>query len=189
MKIQVIGASGTGKSTLCKCISEKTGTYWIDTDKYLWKDSSFTENYPVEVRLKMYYNDIATSHDYLVSGSVYSWNPEGFKDKELLVLLLVDEEIRLKRIYDRELQRYRERMLPGGDHYELTCGFLDWCETYITEDENAVCSLASHRLRLKEATCKTLTLDGNQPVEVLCTSVIKAYQADGNWLDYINILQ
>ena len=40
MKMQVIGASGTGKSTLCQYISEKTGDYWIDTDKYLWKDSS-----------------------------------------------------------------------------------------------------------------------------------------------------
>lgn len=174
MKIQVIGASGTGKSTLCQYISEKTGDYWIDTDKYLWKDSSFTINYPVKERFKMYYNDIASHQDYVVSGSVHSWNPEGFNDRKLLVLLTIDEEIRMKRIYNREFSRFGERMIPGGDHYQLTCEFLNWCKTYLTGDENVINSLASHKLRLKEASCRTLVLDGNQPIDVLYACVLKA---------------
>lgn len=172
MKIQVIGASGTGKSTLCKYISEKTGAFWIDTDKYLWKDKSYIENYPVEERLKMYNYDIANHSEYIVSGSVHSWNPEGFNDKELLVLLILDEEIRMNRIYYREFERFGDRMFPGGDHYELTCEFIDWCKTYLTEDENAVNSLASHILRLKEACCKTLVLDGNESVDILCQRIL-----------------
>ncbi|KPU46131.1 shikimate kinase [Oxobacter pfennigii] len=178
MKIQVIGASGTGKSTLGKYISKKTGVYWIDTDKYLWKDPSFTENYPVEERFEMYNNDIANHQYYIVSGSVHSWNPQGFNDREMLVLLIIDEEIRMKRIYDREFSRFGERMLPDGDHYQLTCEFIDWCKTYLTADENAVNSLANHKLRLKDASCKTLILDGNQPVDILCTHVLNAYWAD-----------
>lgn len=177
MKIQVLGASGTGKSTLCRYMSEKTGAYWIDTDKYLWKDDSFTENHPVEERLRMYYDDITKYQDYVVSGSVYSWNPNGFSDRELLVLLLVDEEIRMKRIYDREFSRFGERMLPGGDHYQLTREFLDWCRTYQTADENAINSLAGHMLRLREASCNTLVLDGNQPIDALNTHVLNAYWA------------
>jgi hypothetical protein len=177
MKIQVIGASGTGKSTLCKYISEKTGAYWIDTDKYLWKDHFFTEIYPVEERFKMYHDEITSHQNYVVSGSVYSWNPKGFNDRELLVLMTLDEDIRMKRIYNREFSRFGERILPGGDHYQLTCEFLDWCKTYLTADEHAVCSFASHRLRLKEANCKTLILDGNQPVDILSTCVLNAYLA------------
>ncbi|ROR30588.1 hypothetical protein EDD66_102241 [Mobilisporobacter senegalensis] len=95
MKIRVIGASGVGKSTLCKYISEVADIYWIDTDRYLWKDADFTENYPIEERLKMYQNDI--------------------------------------------------------------------------------CSLACHRCLLKEAKCKTLELDANQPVDVLCQLVLKEF--------------
>jgi len=180
MKIQVIGASGTGKSTLCKYISKKTDTYWIDTDKYLWKDSSFTENYSIEERLKMYYIDIVNHQDYVVSGSVHSWNPEGFRDKELLVLLTIDEEIRMKRIYDREFLRFGERMLPGGDHYQLTCEFLNWCKTYLIADENEINSLDSHKFRLKEASCRTLVLNGNQTVDALCSYILDAYWADGS---------
>jgi len=175
MKIQIIGASGTGKSTLGKAIGRKTGVFWIDTDRYLWKDEDFTENYPILDRLKLYQNDMSNHSDYIVSGSVHSWNPQGFQDRELLVLLTIDEIIRMKRLYDREYVRYGERMLPGGDHYELTREFLNWCQTYLTEDENAICSLACHKLRLREAACKTLILDGNQPVEALCDVVLHAY--------------
>jgi hypothetical protein len=168
MKIQIIGASGTGKTTLCKYISKVTGVYWIDTDRYLWKDDAFTENYPIKERLKMYYDDIACLGDYIVSGS-------GFKDKDLLVLIMLDEEIRMKRIYDREFLRFGKSMLTGGDHYQITCEFLDWCKTYLTADENAVSSFGSHKLRLKEASCRTLVLDGNQSVEALSSLVLKEY--------------
>lgn len=177
MKIQVIGASGTGKSTLCKYISEKTGIYWIDTDKYLWKDSSFTENNPIEVRFRMYNDDIANYRDYVVSGSIHSWNPDGFNNKDLLVLLTVNEEVRMKRIYNRELSVFGEKMLPGGEHYQLTCEFLDWCKTYLTADENAINSLAGHMLCLRKAPCKTLILDGDKPVDILCEYVLNAYWA------------
>jgi adenylate kinase family enzyme len=172
MKIQVIGASGTGKSTLCKYISDKTGVYWIETDRYLWKDDAFTENYPIEERLRMYSDDIGTHRDYIVSGSVHFWNPEGFKDRELLVLLKLDEETRMKRLCDREFFRYGESMLPGGDHYRATREFLEWCETYISGDEYASTSLACHMRLLREAACRTLILDANLPVDVLCKQVL-----------------
>lgn len=175
MKIQVIGASGTGKSTLCRTISEQTGVFWIDSDKYLWKDEAFTENHPVEERMRLCQEDMARHQDYIVSGSVYSWHPEGFQDRDMLVLLRLDEEARMKRLYDRELARFGERMLPGGDHYELTVEFLDWCRTYLSEDENAINSLACHMLRLREAKCKTLVLDAGQPVEMLAAMVLKAW--------------
>jgi hypothetical protein len=172
MKIQVIGAAGTGKSTLCKYISETTGAYWIDTDRYLWKDNDFAEKRPVEERLKMYNHDTSNHQDYIVSGSIHTWNPGGFNNRELLVLLMLDEEIRMERLYARELSRFGTRMLPGGDHYQLTCEFLDWCRTYLTADEHAINSLACHALRLSEASCETLILDGNQPIESLCACIL-----------------
>ncbi len=178
MKIQVIGASGSGKSTLCKYIGEKAGIYWIDTDRYLWKDADFTMNHSVEERLRMYRTDMSSHDDYVVSGSVHTWNPQGFGDRELLVLLFLDEEIRMRRLYDREFVRFGERMLPGGDHEQDTREFLNWCKTYLTADENAVCSLACHRHFLREAKCKTLELDANQSVDVLCRLVIKEFRRE-----------
>jgi adenylate kinase family enzyme len=56
MKVQIIGASGTGKSTLAKYISEKENIKWIDTDYYLWKDDSFSEKNPIGKRIEMFGN-------------------------------------------------------------------------------------------------------------------------------------
>ena len=177
MKIQVIGASGVGKSTLCRYISKRTGICWIDTDRYLWKDADFTENYPVRERLEMYRKD-RNSHDgYIVSGSVHTWNPQGFQDRELLVLLLLDETIRMQRLYRREFENFGARMLPGGDHEQITRDFLSWSKTYLTADENSVCSLACHKRLLREAKCRTLELNANKPVDVLCKLVLREYRS------------
>ncbi len=175
MKIQVIGAPGVGKSTLCEYISNKTGVYWIDTDRYLWKGQDYIEQNSLEERFRLYNLDKNNYRDYIVSGSVHSWYPEGFKDRELLVLLILDEEIRMKRLYDREFLRFGERMLPGGDHYHLTCEFLNWCKTYLSADEKAVNSLACHMRMLEEVDCKTLILDGNKSLDELCKCVLNAY--------------
>ncbi len=175
MKIQIIGASGSGKSTLARHISEKTGAFWIDTDRYLWKDDNYTENYPVEERLAMYRHDLDIHQDYVISGSVHSWNPDGFMYKDLLVFLIIDEQIRQKRLYDREYARYGARMLPGGDHYELTQEFLDWCKQYYTDDEDSPGSYMNHLLQIKKAACPTLVLDANEEVDILLQRVLAAY--------------
>jgi adenylate kinase family enzyme len=177
MKIQVIGASGTGKSTLCRYISEKTDIDWIDTDRYLWKNADFTENYPVEERLRMYRHDVNSLDSYLVSGSVHTWNPQGFSDRELLVLLLLDEDIRMRRLYNREFANFGARMLPGGDHEQVTREFLSWSRTYLTADENSVCSLACHKRLLREAKCKTLELNADQPIDRLFQLVLSKFHS------------
>ena len=175
MKIQIIGGSGCGKSTLGKALAERCGVPWIDCDRYLWKDTNFTENYPIAERFAMYETDRAACDDYVASGSVRAWHPDGFSDRELYVLMVLDERQRLQRLYDREYARFGARMLPGGGHYALTRDFLAWCETYLTEDENAVCSLAAHKKWLKDAGCKTLELDASQPTERLCEQILAAY--------------
>ncbi|WP_391205415.1 hypothetical protein [Psychrobacillus sp. L4] len=78
MKIQIIGGSGTGKSTLARFISEKENIKWIDTNNYLWTDDSFKENNPVEKRVEMHRKDMESGTSYVVSGSVFSWCSEGF---------------------------------------------------------------------------------------------------------------
>lgn len=85
MRIQIIGGSGTGKSTLGKWIGQQESIPWIDSDHYLWKDHTFTEKRSVAERYALYTPDIENHRQYVVSGSVFSWNPTGFDNRELLV--------------------------------------------------------------------------------------------------------
>lgn len=109
MKIQIIGGSGVGKSTLAKYISEKEQIKWLDTDHYLWKDDAFTKNHPIEKRKELYQKDMAMGKDYAVSGSIFFWCPEGFSNRDLLVFLSLDEAIRMERLPKKRNRAERDR--------------------------------------------------------------------------------
>ncbi|WP_251138734.1 shikimate kinase [Exiguobacterium sp. s166] len=72
MRIQIIGGSGTGKSTFGRWIGQQEGIHWIDTDHYLWKDQTFTEKRSIAERYALFTPDIERHHRYVVSGSIFS---------------------------------------------------------------------------------------------------------------------
>lgn len=173
MKIQIIGGSGTGKSTLAKCISEKANMKWIDTDRYLWKDESFTENNSIEIRKQLYQKDMEEGGSCVVSGSVFSWCPEGFNDRDLLVFLSLDEQMRMERLRKREIQRngLSEMWLDENGHY--TNEFLEWCKTYGTEQDKTMAgTYAEQAYQIEISKSPVLKLDSSRPVEVLCSEIL-----------------
>lgn len=174
MKIQLIGASGTGKSTLGHYIAEKEHIKWIDTDRYIWKDETFSENYPIDQRLKMYDSDREKFDRFVVSGSVFAWNPTGFTDRDLLVFLTLDDEQRFQRLIKREIQRTGESSLWLDEHGLQTNDFLDWCKTYYTaKDPSNIGTLAEHNYQITHSKCPVLKLDSSQSLEVLHQSIMQ----------------
>ncbi|SDN10327.1 shikimate kinase [Fictibacillus solisalsi] len=178
MRIQIIGGSGTGKSTLAQYMSEKEKIKWIDTDQYLWKDDTFTENHPIEKRTEMYQADIESFSSYAVSGSIDSWYPQGFGNRNLLVFLSLDETIRLKRLRDREHQRENlTKPWRLDENGECTNDFLEWCKTYYTtKDKSSSGTFAQHAYLMKISKSPVLKLNSSQPVEKLYDKIIKEYK-------------
>lgn len=173
MKIQLIGGSGTGKSTLAKYISEQEHIKWIDTDMYLWTDETFTENHPVEIRKEMYQRDMEQGEGYVVSGSVFSWNPDGFDNRELLVFLELDESERLDRLRKREKQRMKEKESWLDENGELTNDFIEWCKTYCTaNDWNSAGTYAEHLHQMEISKSPVLKLNSHRPVEELYEEIV-----------------
>ncbi|WP_086312014.1 hypothetical protein A5821_003264 [Enterococcus sp. 7F3_DIV0205] len=173
MKIQLIGASGTGKSTLGNYIAEKKQIKWIDTDDYLWKDENFSENYPIQQRLKMYHDDRETFEHFVVSGSVFSWNPTGFTDRDLLVFLMLDDEQRFQRLIKREIVRGGIDSLWLDEQGHQTNDFLEWCKTYYTaQTPSDIGTFAEHNYQIAHSKSPVLKLDSNQSLEVLYQSIM-----------------
>lgn len=172
MKVQIIGGSGTGKSTLAKYISVKESIKWIDTDHYLWKDDSFSENNPIEKRIEMYQRDIKSNNSYIVSGSIYMWCPEGFSNRDLLVFLSVDEEVRMKRLRNREIERNSQMSLD--DNGEYTNDFLEWCKTYWLEEEKSKAgTYAEQSYQMTISKSPVLKLDSSRPLDELYAEIIR----------------
>jgi adenylate kinase family enzyme len=176
VKIQIIGGSGTGKSTLAKFISEQEGITWIDTDRYLWKDETFTETNPIEKRRMMYRQDIANLPDYAASGSVFSWLPEGFDDRDLLVFLSVDETIRMNRLRHREIERNGRSTMRTDENGYDTNDFLEWCKTYwLEQDHGKMGTYADHAHQIERSKCPVLKLDSARPITELHATIMKHF--------------
>ncbi len=178
MRIQIIGASGSGKTTLGKRLAELNGIWFIDTDSYLWKDDRYTINYSVEERLQMIEKDLQTHNDYIVSGSVFSYNKKGFTNKELTIFLTLDEALRQERLHKREIQRYGEYAFDSFDELgKPTNDFLEWTKTYWPEkDEAKVGTYLAHQKELSRLKTPWITVDGNLPLEAKVQLIMEFYK-------------
>lgn len=168
VRIQIIGGSGTGKSTLGAFIGQSERIAWIDTDHYLWKDTKFTEKRDVSERLSMYESDVLSFRDYVVSGSVFAWHPDGFIDRDLLVFLSLDESIRMERLIAREAARYSD--FSGSNE------FLDWCRTYHTAtDPKTIGTFAEHQHQMERSVSPVLILDASLPTQLQYQKIMETY--------------
>lgn len=168
VRIQIIGGSGTGKSTLGAFIGQAEQIPWIDTDHYLWKDTTFTEKRDVSERFSMYEADILSYRDYVVSGSVFAWHPDGFTNRDLLVFLSLDESLRMERLIAREAARYPD--FSGSNE------FLDWCRTYHTAtDPKMIGTFAEHQLQMERSVSPVLSLDASIPTQLQYQKIMETY--------------
>lgn len=178
MRIQLIGGSGTGKSTLAKYTAAQLGIKWIDTDSYLWKDESFTENHPLEKRLVLYQQDMAETDSYVVSGSIFAWHPQGFQERDLLVFLSIDEPVRMERLRKREMHRNNGENAWLDADGAFTNDFIEWCKTYWTAtDKEMIGTYAAQSYELSLTNCPVLKLDSSRSVEELYEEIRKYVEA------------
>lgn len=169
MRIQIIGGSGTGKSTLGRWIGQQEGIHWIDTDHYLWKDQMFTEKRSIAERYALFTPDIENHQQYVISGSVFSWNPNGFDNRELLVFLRLDETTRMNRLIQREQERYPD--FTGSNV------FLDWCRTYLTAtDPEMIGTFAEHCLQMEQSASPVIQIDATLSTDAMYKQIKSAYQ-------------
>ena len=173
--IHIFGASGSGTTTLGRAIAEKTGYTFLDSDDYIWTptDPPFTALRTHAERLPLLQRDLERIENAVVSGSLVGWGDPLIPRFTLTVRLIVPHDVRMARIERREQERYGDRILPGGDMYQIHRDFLQWAAGY--EDGPATMrSKAMHDLWQQKLACPLLTLDGTRPVEELVNEVLEA---------------
>ncbi len=78
----------------------------------------------------------------------------------------------MERIRRRELERYGERILPGGDMAEASGKFLEWAASYDTAGLEHR-SLAAHEAWIATQTAPVLRLDSARTVEDLTGEILQ----------------
>lgn len=79
------------------------------------------------------FNEFTSKSSFILSGDCLNW---GFPKESLLrcfthvIFLYVPWELREKRIRDREIQRFGDRILKGGDMHQGHEDFIEWASHY-----------------------------------------------------------
>lgn len=131
-RIHVMGASGSGTTTLGIALAERLGATHCDVDDHYWMptDPPFSTKRPVADRLAMMRAALARSARWVLSGSLVGWGEPAIEDAQLIVFVTVPTPVRLERLLARERHRHGDAILPGGPMEAIHAAFMAWAAGY-----------------------------------------------------------
>ena len=166
MRVHILGASGSGTTTLGIALADRLGVPHFDTDDYFWEptDPPFERPRPRAERLSLLESSLADATDWVLSGSLCGWGDPLISRFDLVVFLLVPTGLRLARLQRREREQFgAEAIEPGGKMHENCTAFLEWAADY-DEGDLDMRSLARHEAWVAELPCPVERLDGEMTV-------------------------
>jgi adenylate kinase family enzyme len=179
--IHIVGASGSGTTTLGRALSQRLGVPHFDTDDFFWvkTDPPYQTSRAVPERQAMLGAALdGAPSGWVVSGSLTKWGDAFIARFDLVVFLTLPTEIRLARLRAREVSRYGEAAIaPGGWAHTMHTEFLDWATRYDSGGAD-VRSLAVHEAWLARLTCPVLRLDSRESVAALEAAVLRGLRSE-----------
>ncbi|WP_151734991.1 AAA family ATPase [Paenibacillus tengchongensis] len=169
-RIHIMGASGSGTSTLAYALADRLPHRSLDTDNYFWAHK-YTEQTPVPERLERIKRDLSGPEPWILSGAVCGWGDELRSWFDLVIFLWISPELRMNRLRAREYERYGNDILPGRSRHEAHREFLEWAALYDTADKQ-VRSRKLHEGWMAQLNCPILRLEGDLTTEERVEAVL-----------------
>ena len=156
MRVLIIGASGSGTTTLGREVAGIKGWDFLDADEYYWvpTDPPYMEKRDHAKRVSMILNDLSFCSNAVVSGSIMNWGSELEDSFDLVVFLYLDTKIRVERVQNRELERFGS----------VDPKFIEWLSEYDTGPSEGR-SLVRHNDWLSNRKCKVVRIEGDLSVQ------------------------
>lgn len=169
----IVGASGTGTTTLGRALAAEWSVPHADVDDYFWEPSepAYTIKRDPQARLDLMERIFLPRSAWVLSGSVLAWGDALIPSLDTVIFVTVEPDVRLARLRQREARRYGSRIEAGGDRQESFADFLDWAAGY-DDPGFAGRSLTGHEIWLAQLPCPVLRLDGAEPTDVLISKVL-----------------
>ncbi len=165
--LHILGASGSGTTTLAQAVSARYGHRCLDIDDFYWRptDPPFRTSRPVAERLELLGEAMAASPAWVLAGSLCGWGDPLIEHLDLVVFMVVDRHVRLERLRLREARRFSpEALAPGGRMHDAHRVFLDWAAEY-DDGGPDMRSRILHESWLQTLPCRVLRLEGDLSVE------------------------
>ena len=161
MKVLIFGASGSGTTTLGKEIEKNTEFVHLDADNYYWKktDPPYVEKIPLVERNEKLKIDFDKNKYVIISGSLISWGKEWQSLFDLVIFIYLDCDIRMKRLRNREFERYGDEIRTNKEKNKRFNVFMEWASQYDNPTFKGR-SFNAHSDWIKQLNCAVLRMDG-----------------------------
>ncbi|WP_340539644.1 AAA family ATPase [Nocardioides sp. GXZ039] len=168
-RVHIIGASGSGTTTLARALADHWAVPHADADDYFWMptDPPYLEKRAPERRVALMREMFVPREAWVLSGSVLGWGEEVVAECDAVVFLTLDPDERLRRLEAREVSRR-----AGGSFDEPAwAAFLTWARGYDDPGFQGR-SRVAHEEWLASLTQPVLRLDSATPREGLRDAVL-----------------
>jgi adenylate kinase family enzyme len=165
MRLHILGAAGSGTTTLGAALAARLRCPHHDTDTFFWlpSDPPFTDQRPAAERVALL-APLLAAPSWVLSGSLCGWGDVFIPLFERVVFLALPHDARMARLHRREQERYGDMIAPGGAMHEASVAFLAWAARYDAAGLEQR-SLRLHEDWLARLPCPVLRLDGMMPTE------------------------
>ena len=170
--IIIFGGTGVGDTTLGKQLAEQLNWPHFDIDDYHWRWNTkipYTIFRSAEDRTEHLMHDLIKHERFVMSGSMWSIRKAFEHFFSLAIFMTAPFEIRAERLQSRDLARWGDRVLPGGDMFEANGGHKDYfavARLYDTDKSMQASSIMQHEQWINELPCPVLRVDGTKNVDV-----------------------
>ncbi|KQV73411.1 hypothetical protein ASC64_18385 [Nocardioides sp. Root122] len=127
-RVHVLGASGSGTTTLARALANHWSVPHADADDYFWvpTDPPYVDRRRDSERVTLMRDLFVPREAWVLSGSMVGWGDEVVDECDAIVFLTLDPAERLRRLEAREVHR---RAGAGFDEAAWTA-FMDWARGY-----------------------------------------------------------
>lgn len=193
--IAIMGLNGCGKSTLAHAIGKKLDFYEMDVEDYYFPEQKYSRqailehHHEVECKYKgelpysaprsknevqkMIREDIEKHPQFIISGVTMNWEENILSIIDVVFILEVPTNERVRRVQQREELRFGSRVMFGGDMYEQQKEFRD-----------IIANKSSHSVEesANKIQCKKVKLDGTKSIDENVGVVLSVLKE----MDYLN---
>jgi adenylate kinase family enzyme len=168
-RLHVMGASGSGTTTLARALADHWSVPHADADDYFWvpTDPPYVEKRPEAERIELMRSVFVPREAWVLSGSMVGWGDSVVGLCDAVVFLTLDPAERLRRLNARETRRVegQDVDVPAWE------AFLTWARGY---DDPAFQgrSRVAHERWLRTLTQPVLRLDSALSREELRDAVL-----------------
>lgn len=174
MRIHVLGASGSGSTTLGQALAAALDVPHFDSDEYYWLPTQppFTTKRVPEQRVAMLVRDLETHPGWCLSGSLCGWGDALISRFTHVVFTHLSPELRMQRLSLREHQRFGAAIEPGGDMHGQHLDFMAWARRYDSA-EPPLRSVRLHDRWLAALPCPVIRIDTARPLTAIVEHVMR----------------